>query len=356
MSKNSFVSVILCVCAALILSCSGGEGGGASSSPASPPAVSAPPAPVPERPQTVPGVILSRATLWRENDGLMTPASVQVNTADIIGWRNEVKTAVRSTDKASREYALIEVDGKDYWVQSVFVAGDAVPGVIIGEEAVRYARADVRSPNPNGLVIPIYSLVAVHTGQESDLFTGVSAYYLEGERAVLIKNEFIKKENVSTQKADVDGMQLYTLARDAKTDVAKRELLRSALDTGSRFHALIEAELYEEETAQTRERPAADNRLTGTKWNLVYEEHEESTYERSYEIEFLAGGALKSNIQEDQTPDNDFWYYDGGSVVFTFNDEYASYVGYLTPDGLIKGTAKNITGLSWEFECIRLTR
>jgi hypothetical protein len=179
----------------------------------------------------------------------MTPTSPPVNKADIIGWKNEVKTATRGTDKASREYALVELDGKDYWVQSAFAVGDAVPGVIIGEEAVRYARADLRSPNPNGLIIPVYSLVAVHTGQESGLFAGVSAY-LEGDRPVLIKNEFIKKENVSTEKADVDGMQLYTLAMEAKTDVSKRELLRSALDTGSRFRDLIEAEMYAMEIAE----------------------------------------------------------------------------------------------------------
>jgi hypothetical protein len=179
----------------------------------------------------------------------MSPASLQLNKADVIGWKNEVKTAIRSTDKASREYARVELDGKDYWVQSAYAVGEAVPGVIIGEETVRYARADVRAPNPNGLIIPVYTLVAVHTAQESDLFTGVSAY-LEGERTVLIKNEFIKKENVSTQKADVTGMQLYTLAREAKTDVAKRELLRSALDTGSRFGSLVEAELYAAENSE----------------------------------------------------------------------------------------------------------
>jgi hypothetical protein len=173
----------------------------------------------------------------------MTPSTLQLNKGDVVGWKNELKTATRSTDKASREYARVEFDGKDYWVQSVFAVGDAVPAVIIGEESVRYSRADLRSPNPNGLTIPRYTLVAVHPGQESGLFIGVSAY-LEGERAVLIKNEFIKKENVSTGKADVDGMQLYTLAREAKTDVSKRELLRSALGAGSRFNDLIEEELY----------------------------------------------------------------------------------------------------------------
>jgi hypothetical protein len=138
---------------------------------------------------------------------------------------------------------------------------------------------------------------------------------------------------------------------EAKTDVSKRELLRSALDTGSRFRDLIEAELYEEETAQARDRPPTDNRLGGTRWKLVYEGVDG---EKSYEIEFLAGGKLKSNIKEDTTPDDDFWRYDGGSVVFSFNDEYAVYVGQFISDGLIKGTAENIANASWEFEFRRL--
>jgi hypothetical protein len=92
-------------------------------------------------------------------------------------------------------------------------------------------------------MVPLNALVAVHPDQESDVFIGLSAY-LEGERATLIKSEFVKKENVTTLKSDVDGMQLYTLAREAKNDVAKKELLRSALDTGSRFQDLVEKELY----------------------------------------------------------------------------------------------------------------
>jgi hypothetical protein len=274
----------------------------------------------------------------------MTPFKLQLNKGDVIGWKNELKTAMRSTDKASREYALVELDGKDYWVQSVFAVAEAVPAVVIGEETVRYARADPRSPNPNGLTIPRYSLVAVHPGQESGLFIGVSAY-LEGERPVLIKNEFIKKENVSTVKADVDGMQLYTLAREAKTDVSKRELLRSALQTGSRFNDLIEEELYGKKTV--RNSPAADSLLDGTQWNLVYEDN-------SYEIKFLPGGILASNIEADTTPNNDFWRRTGDRVVFSFNNEYSVYEGELAPDGVIKGAAQNIAGDFWDFECSRI--
>jgi hypothetical protein len=241
-----FASGILLGLCVFFSSCSNSGGGGSASAVAAPPAPAAQ-APVEAPAASLPAVVLSRAALWTEKEGVMHPAT-QAPKGDAVLWKNQVKEAPRSSDKAVREYALVEFDGKDYWIQSVFVAQDAVPGVITGDETVRYTRASLTALHPQGLTIPKYLIVAVHSGREADGFIGISAW-IEGERAVSIKNEFVKKENLSARPQDVKAMQLYTLAAEAKTEVSKREFLRNALTMGSQFNDLIEEQLEGSEEA-----------------------------------------------------------------------------------------------------------
>jgi hypothetical protein len=224
----------------IFFSCS--NSGGSAAAEATTPSAPAVQTPVESPAASVPGVVLSRAALWTEKEGVMNPVT-QATKGDVVIWKNEVKEASRSSDKAVREYARVEFDGKDYWIQSVFVVQDALPGVITGQETVRYTRASFTALHPQGLTIPQYLIVAVHSGSEAEGFIGVSAW-IEGDRPVTIKNEFIKKENISVRPEDVKAMQLYTLAADAKTEVSKREFLRNALAMGSQFSGLIEEELY----------------------------------------------------------------------------------------------------------------
>jgi hypothetical protein len=216
---------------------SGGEPAGGEVSPGTPAVETS----APEQP--VPAVILSRATLWVEKEGVMNPGGIQASRGDAVIWKNEVKNAPRSTDKETREYARVEAEGKDYWVQSVLVASEAVPGVIIAEDTVRYSKPSLSGANPRGAIIPLHYLVAVHTERETGIFSGISAY-IDGERSPVVTREFIKKENVTTGPSDIQAMQLYILALEAKNDVAKKELLRNALELGSRFDDIIQRELY----------------------------------------------------------------------------------------------------------------
>jgi hypothetical protein len=98
--------------------------------------------------------------------------------------------------------------------------------------------------------------------------------------------------------------------------------------------------------ARPPERPAPDTgQIAGTKWSLVYSFDDTN---RSYEIEFLDGGILKSNVTSGA---NNFWEQSGDRIVFHFNNKYVTYEGRLSTGGVIRGTAKNIAGNSWEFEC-----
>jgi hypothetical protein len=245
MMKKFLIPASIAVCGFCILF-SACQQNSASPPPAPSPQASQAPVenPVEEPATGFPAVVLSRASLWTEKEGIMTTPVTQVTRGDSLVWRGEVKDAVSSTDKKTYEYAKVEFDGKEQWIRSVLAAPDATPGVIIGRETVRYTRANLTAVYRDGLTIPEYTIVAIHSSQDSDGFTGVSAFIeIAGQRTTIVKNEFIKKENVTTRPEDVKAMQLYTLALEAKSDVSKREFLRNALDMGSRFTALIEEEL-----------------------------------------------------------------------------------------------------------------
>ncbi len=185
-------------------------------------------------------VILHKNTaLYKEVDEVMKVQKNNANIADIVGWKNKVKEALRY-DNVKRNFALIDIDGEDYWVQTVFVASDAVPGVIIGNETILYSKPDITKATSS--IIPEYSLVAVHPDTESEIFVSISAY-VDGEKPYSVEQKFIKKENVTIFYDDVQAMKLYTIANAAENEVVKRELLKNALELDSGFKYLIRKEL-----------------------------------------------------------------------------------------------------------------
>lgn len=186
------------------------------------------------------GVILfDNAAVYEEKDGAMVYKTT-ANIGNVVRWKNTVKKATRKSDGQEREFAEIEIDGATLWIQTPFIASEALPGVIIGEETVLYKKADAASPT--GKTIATNTLVGVHPDSKAGNFIAISAY-LDGDKAPLVTRQFVKAENVITDANDVRALQLYTIAAAAKDPVIKKELLKSALEGNSRFSDLIQAEL-----------------------------------------------------------------------------------------------------------------
>jgi hypothetical protein len=193
-------------------------------------------------PQAV--ILRAETALWAlGDDGVMNYSRKILNAGDIVGWKDEQKKALRSTDKAERDFFRVDMDGEDYWVQNYFVAPEAEPGVIVNGETVLYSRADLTAPVTSGTVtIPQYTIVAVHPDTASGLFVAVSAY-LDNVNNPVIEKRFVKKENVTTAGGDVQAMKLYQMAMITKNETAKKELLKNAQAVGSRFYELIQPAL-----------------------------------------------------------------------------------------------------------------
>jgi hypothetical protein len=194
------------------------------------------------------GVIISTAYLWElRNDGLMYSANKVRNTGDTVGWKDELIKAKRQTDNVERDFYHIDSDGEDLWVQSYAIAGpDAVPGVVLAENAVLYTRADLAAPASGSILsLPQYTIGAVFPGMDSDQFTGISVYL---DTVGTVNKRYIKRQNISADPSDVKSMQLYQLALATTIGIRRRELLNNALEMSGSFGSLIDGALAEIET------------------------------------------------------------------------------------------------------------
>ena len=87
--------------------------------------------------------------------------------------------------------------------------------------------------------------------------------------------------------------------------------------------------------------------VTGSRWLYV-------DSNKSYDIEFLAGGIMRTHNPADTTPNNDFWWQNGYTVYWTFNNAYVTYTGNLNTDAnYMSGSALNVVGLFWTWTATR---
>jgi hypothetical protein len=90
--------------------------------------------------------------------------------------------------------------------------------------------------------------------------------------------------------------------------------------------------------------------IENTVWILKYEIN---GTKQNYEVHFLGNNKFVYNEQNDISPDNDFWEQNGDNVIIRINDSYSVYTGRLISIDRIVGTAKNIQGVSWNFEIVK---
>jgi len=217
MHRSTVLFAIVLLCSVLLISCQGASG----------------------TPDTSAVALLQNVALNVETDqGMVAKASA--NIGDTLRWIGQTKKAMRASDKAERTFAKVATsDGKEYWIQDVLVGAKAQPAVIISPETVVYAKADVA--NPSGQIIPVDSIIALHPAGSVNGFVQISAY-LEKTNTV-VQSLFVKQDAISTDAADVRGLQLFLIASETKGVVQKKELLKSALTTNSRYTARIQAAL-----------------------------------------------------------------------------------------------------------------
>ncbi len=203
------------------------------------------------KPVTVSSVILyDTAAKWNEDAQGNMAFSESSSSGDVVeacmipdpaspdAFIAEEKKAIRLTDKLEREFYHIQVEGKDYWIQDLFLAVDAIPGVISSDNAILYTKPNALTISASALTLPQYSIVGVHPKESTSDFLCVSAYVPEFSSTVVNK-QFIKRDMATTDSRDLQVLRLYNVAKVNKNEIVKRELLNDAMSVGGNFNYLI---------------------------------------------------------------------------------------------------------------------
>jgi hypothetical protein len=199
----------------------------------------------------VPSVVLyDTAAKWAEDEngnmdyrkdsesGEIVQVFMIPDPADANTLIPEKKEAVRLSDNEKREFYHIMAEGEPFWIQDVFVGVDAVPGIVLQDNAFLYSKPEIAAMYTDARKLPQYFTLAVHTAESNSDFACISAYVFDFNNPVIDK-QFIKREMVTTDALDHQVYRLYEIAESNSNETVKREILNDALPMGSKFNYLV---------------------------------------------------------------------------------------------------------------------
>ena len=191
--------------------------------------------------------------LWLENeDGIMVwgkvdiPAGTALSAVLNSDGEVEQKKAKRKSGSSIEErefYRIKYGERDDYWAQTGMLAVNATVGVVIADDTLIY-----NTPMITGMgstVIPAGTIVAVLEDESLDkAFVKIDANL---SNYIDVRSKYIKADKIVTSADDVQVLQLINLAKKAKNDAVRNELLVNAktLSPSAAVKNMLEA--YENE-------------------------------------------------------------------------------------------------------------
>lgn len=172
--------------------------------------------------------------LWLENDeGIMVWGKVDIpaGTALTAVLDSDGKVVQKKAKRKSgssieeREFYRIKYGERDdYWAQTGMLAVNATVGVVIADDTLIY-----NTPMITGMgstVIPAGTIVAVLEDESLDkAFVKIDANLSD---YIDVRSKYIKADKIVTSADDVQVLQLINLAKKAKNDAVRNELLVNA--------------------------------------------------------------------------------------------------------------------------------
>lgn len=178
--------------------------------------------------ETVTGVIYAnKAALYVEDEQGKMKWSAEAVLGDIAAYLGEKKEAVR-TDGQKRTFYHINLNEKEYWIQDYCYEPNTFPAFIARPDTVLY-----KSENTLGVtdeIIPQFFVVAVYndkTFQGDGLFVRIAAYCPELASSI-VKDKFVKRDNIETDGQDVRAMMIAQVATEVRNDIIRAELFKNA--------------------------------------------------------------------------------------------------------------------------------
>lgn len=153
------------------------------------------------------------------------------------------KDAVRLSDKNKRNFYHVIIEDADYWIQDYAIAPEAIPGIVISDEAFLCTDADISTMT--SWRNPLGTIVGIHKKDSDSKFLCISSYlpYNEEEKQRSASRHFVEKAVVSEKPDDIAAYTLLLTAQSQKEEAVKRKQLEAALEKNTAFKALIQKEL-----------------------------------------------------------------------------------------------------------------
>jgi hypothetical protein len=192
------------------------------------------------------GVVITKASLWELQSDNTLKWAKNANAGDVVEWTGRTGKYVDSYSKKENDYYNVFAGG-DYWIRTYAAAGPAIPAVVISPDAVVYDQPNLKSTTTRkNKTVRENTIIAVTSTEDN--FIQFSAYYVIDEAYYVFSDLWLKRENISTDPSDVEGISLYQIALETEDPVVRKELLTNALSVSGRFSDLIYAALGEGES------------------------------------------------------------------------------------------------------------
>ena len=119
------------------------------------------------------------------------------------------------------DFVHIEYDGKDYWARDFHIAVDAVPAIVIKNDAYIYNEASAAGATKDTLNIG--DIVAKFNNAEEGSYSLIDVR----DDKSLKQGVYLKTKEISTNTNDIESMKIYKKLKNTKNAVVKEEILEA---------------------------------------------------------------------------------------------------------------------------------
>lgn len=172
-----------------------------------------------------------------------------LTVGDKVTWFNQ--TEKHTYENAERDYSKVRSQsGKEGWIRSDYAVTKAHLAVVKADKALIYS--EPRDVKVTSKSLAKMSVVAVLEEGSSGDFVKVTAY--DGVNTMIIKENFVNKNDLSTDANDLNLVILLSVAKSAKNPDVQKNLLNTALTkySSSGFSPVVQAELDKLSTVQAK--------------------------------------------------------------------------------------------------------
>ncbi len=174
-------------------------------------------------------MIYENGALWTpDNEGVMIYATsiskgstvkVYTNPADS---KAEIKKCTRLNEGKKEDgidFIHIQYNGNDYWARDFHIAVDAVPAIVIKNDAYIYTEASAAGATKDTLNIG--DIVAKFNDAEEGSYSLINVR----DSKSLKQGVYLKTKELSTNANDIESMKIYKKLKNTKNAIVKAEVL-----------------------------------------------------------------------------------------------------------------------------------